>query len=78
MVGDVFPPCLGCMSKVSRPVSDFEFEEAAARGETIDEFDEEAVISNMELWELVRKDHDQRDGDQQKTSRATLEQYISQ
>lgn len=51
-VGDVFPPCINCM-RVSKPVSDIEFEEAALRGEEIDEFDQEAVATNMELWELI-------------------------
>lgn len=74
LAGDTFPPCLNCMSRVSRPVSDLEFAEAAARGEEIDEFDQGAVVPNMELWELLRKDHDQSDLDhrEQKTNHATF------
>lgn len=54
--GDTFPSCINCMRRVSRPVSDYEFEAAVARGEEIDEFDEEAVAPNLELWELLRED----------------------
>lgn len=52
--GEVFPPCINCM-RVSRPVSDDEFEEAALRGDAIDEFDNDAVAPNFEVWELVEE-----------------------
>lgn len=53
--GDVFPECMGCM-KTSRPVSDAEIQEAEEKGEEIDEFDEEAFASNLEIWELLKEE----------------------
>ena len=54
-VGDVFAPCTGCM-RVSRPVSDVEFQEAEEMGEEIDEFDEDIAAPNLETWELLVED----------------------
>jgi len=54
-VGNTFPPCEGCM-RISRPVSDTEIQEAAERGEEIDEFDKEAFAPNLETWELVKEE----------------------
>lgn len=54
--GDTFQPCINCM-RVNRPVSESEFDAAAAEGVEIDEFDEGAVAANLELWELKRRDH---------------------
>lgn len=53
-IGEVFPACLDCM-QISKVVSDIEFGEAAARGEEIDEFDQNAFTENLEVWELIRK-----------------------
>ncbi|PIQ69207.1 MAG: hypothetical protein COV91_00020 [Candidatus Taylorbacteria bacterium CG11_big_fil_rev_8_21_14_0_20_46_11] len=58
--GDVFPSCINCM-RVSRPVSESEFLEAAVLGEEVDEFDEGSVAPNLELWELKRKDHNKEE-----------------
>ncbi len=52
---DIFPSCINCM-RVSRPVSESEFLEAATTGEEVDEFAEDMVADNLELWELKRKD----------------------
>lgn len=56
--GETFPSCINCM-RVSRPVSESEFDAAAAEGGEIDEFDEGTVAGNLELWELKRRDHSQ-------------------
>ena len=53
-IGDIFSSCLGCM-RVSRWISETEFSAAEERGETIDEFDDEACAPDLEVWELVRE-----------------------
>lgn len=53
--GDVFPACIRCM-RVSRPADAEEKGESAENtGESavVDEFDEELVAENLELWEFL-------------------------
>ena len=52
--GDVFPACIHCM-RVSRPLDAQPVlgSEDSLREEVLDEFDDELVAENLELWELL-------------------------
>lgn len=54
--GEVFPSCISCM-RVSRP--DAPGQAHAGSGEIADEFDEELVAEDLELWEFVVPDEGQ-------------------
>lgn len=54
--GEFFPACISCM-RVSRPdAPKREHAGIDANAEVVDEFDEELVAEDLELWEFVEAD----------------------
>ena len=54
-VGDIFDECLDCM-KQSKPISNEKFEEAKSQDVELDEFGEDEVAANLEIWELLKEE----------------------